>query len=105
MLSRSIHSHIRSKTSAPDRDHLISVADSDIRGEGTVSVFAQLLMRQILATPQSFFTATHGLDEAALVVELALHHLLHKLIALTSLPGGRLRKFRFDFGCEMHCRF
>lgn len=61
---------------------------------------AHLLMREGMAVLQRVLTTTNRINEAALLVEIPGHDLLHQLIGIASLLSRGPRKLCFEFGRE-----
>jgi hypothetical protein len=61
---------------------------------------AYLLVREGLAVQQRVLTTTHRVNEAAFLVEIPRHDLLHQLVGIASLLSRGSRKLCFEFGSE-----
>ena len=59
-------------------------------------------MREIFTALKRLLTMIDGLDEPAFLVEIMRHKILHELIGIASLPGGRLGELRFKLGSEVN---
>jgi len=59
-------------------------------------------MRKAFAALQGCFATAHGLNEAAILVEIPGHDLLHQLVGITALLSGRLRELLFYIRGEVY---
>jgi hypothetical protein len=62
-------------------------------------------MGEVLATFESILAAFHGLDKAGFLLEIARQHILHQVVGIPALLGGRVREFRFQFPGDMYFHF
>jgi hypothetical protein len=62
-------------------------------------------MGEVLATLQSVLTAFHGLDKAGFFLEIARQYILHQVVGIPALLGGRMRELRFQFPVDMYFHF
>jgi len=59
-------------------------------------------MREIRAALERFLTTPHSVDEAAFLVEIPRHDLLHQLVGVAALLSGGTGQSRFLLGREMY---
>jgi len=59
-------------------------------------------MGEIFAAVQALFATRYRLGKTAFLVEILRHSFLHQLLGIASLPSGRFREFRFEFGFEVY---
>jgi hypothetical protein len=62
-------------------------------------------MGEVLATLESVLAAFHGLDKAGFFLEIARQHILHQVVGIPALPGGRARELRFQVPGDMYFHF
>jgi len=70
-----------------------------------LETLADLLMGEVFAAFESVFAALHGLDKAGFLLEIARQHILHQVVGIPALLGGRVRELRFQFPGDMHFHF
>jgi hypothetical protein len=70
-----------------------------------LETLADLFMGKVIATLESVLAAFHGLDEAGFFLEIARQHILHQVVGIPALLGGRLRELRFQFPGDMYFHF
>src|SRR5271157_3613867 len=62
-------------------------------------------MGEALAMLQGVFAAFHRLDKAGFFLEIARQHILHQVIGIPALLGGRVRELRCQFPGDMYVHF
>ena len=62
-------------------------------------------MGEVLATLRSVLAAVHGLYKAGFLLEIARQHILHQVVGIPALLGGRARELRFQFPGDVHFHF
>jgi hypothetical protein len=67
-----------------------------------LETLADLLMGEVLATLESVLATFHGLDKAGFFLEIARQHILHQVVGIPALLGGRVRELRFEFPGDMY---
>jgi hypothetical protein len=70
-----------------------------------LETLADLFMGKVIATLESVLAPFHGLDEAGFFLEIARQHILHQVVGIPALLGGRVRELRFQFPGDMHFHF
>jgi hypothetical protein len=66
-----------------------------------VKLFADLLVRKIVAAFQGVFATLDGLNKAVFLFEITGDQILNKLIGVAALLGGSLGKAGLQVGVEL----
>jgi hypothetical protein len=62
-------------------------------------------MGEVFATLESVLAAFHGLDKAGFFLEIARQHILHQVVGIPALLGGRVRELGSQFPGDMYFHF